>query len=91
MTQVYAGNVDFLAKNFVFILQEIGLISLQTIMAGTVRIEKNTNLCFAETISWSAIARHTKRGDNTIIVSTIFIFLLTFTFLYSINYICSYN
>uniref|UniRef100_A0A336M6T9 Tyrosine-protein kinase receptor n=1 Tax=Culicoides sonorensis TaxID=179676 RepID=A0A336M6T9_CULSO len=36
-------------------LQEIGLISLSQIMRGAVRIEKNPNLCYVETIDWSLI------------------------------------
>lgn len=37
-------------------LEEIGLINLQTIVRGNVRIEKNDQLCFADKIDWSLIA-----------------------------------
>lgn len=37
-------------------LEEIGLINLQTIERGNVRIEKNDQLCFADKIDWSLIA-----------------------------------
>lgn len=37
-------------------LEEIGLINLQTIERGNVRIEGNGQLCFADKIDWSLIA-----------------------------------
>lgn len=40
----------------IFDLEEIGLINLQTIERGNVRIEKNDQLCFADKIDWSLIA-----------------------------------
>lgn len=40
-----------------FQLQEIGLKSLTQIMRGAVRIEKNPNLCYVETINWEMIAK----------------------------------
>lgn len=39
-------------------LQEIGLTSLTDIVRGDVRIEKNPNLCFVDTVDWSRIARN---------------------------------
>lgn len=47
-------------------LEEIGLINLQTIQRGSVRIEKNDKLCYAEMIEWSLIAGH---SDHYIAVS----------------------
>lgn len=47
-------------------LEEIGLISLQTIQRGSVRIEKNDKLCYAEMIEWSLITGH---SDHYIAVS----------------------
>ncbi|XP_053210076.1 insulin-like peptide receptor isoform X3 [Panonychus citri] len=44
-------------------LQEIGLVNLTTIVKGAVRIEKNRNLCFAETVNWDLIAKSGK-GSN---------------------------
>ncbi|XP_054160500.1 insulin receptor-like [Oppia nitens] len=43
-------------------LQQIGLRSLTHIVRGAVRIEKNPNLCFIETIDWDRIARSAKNG-----------------------------
>jgi hypothetical protein len=37
-------------------LEEIGLINLQSIVRGNVRIEKNDKLCFADRIDWDIIA-----------------------------------
>ncbi|XP_066274508.1 insulin-like peptide receptor isoform X2 [Branchiostoma lanceolatum] len=37
-------------------MQKIGLYSLQNITRGSVRIEKNPNLCYLDTIDWSFIA-----------------------------------
>lgn len=39
-------------------LQDIGLRSLTNIIRGDVRIEKNPNLCYVETIDWSRITRN---------------------------------
>lgn len=47
-------------------LEEIGLINLQAIQRGSVRIEKNDKLCYAEMIEWSYIAGH---SDHYIAVS----------------------
>ncbi|XP_041464932.1 insulin-like peptide receptor [Lytechinus variegatus] len=38
-----------------FELQEIGLPSLQAVMRGWVRIEKNINLCYLSTVDWSLV------------------------------------
>ena len=45
-------------------LQEIGLQSLTDIVRGDVRIEKNPNLCFVDTIDWSRIARNYLISSN---------------------------
>lgn len=39
-------------------LEEIGLINLQKIVRGAVRIEKNNKLCFADRIDWSSISEN---------------------------------
>src|SRR5699024_8375577 len=41
-----------------FNLKEIGLNNLVSVVRGDVRIEKNPNLCFVDTIDWSRIARN---------------------------------
>lgn len=38
-------------------MQEIGLSGLVTILRGSVRLEKNPNLCYMDTIDWSLIVR----------------------------------
>lgn len=45
-------------------LEEIGLTSLQTIERGSVRIEKNDRLCFADRVDWNLIA---ESGDQNFI------------------------
>ena len=53
-----------LLHNYAFViyemlsLQEIGLKSLTNIVRGDIRIEKNPNLCFVDTVDWSRIAKH---------------------------------
>lgn len=47
-------------------LEEIGLINLQSIDRGNVRIEKNDQLCFADKIDWSLIAKFS--GEHYIAV-----------------------
>ncbi|XP_046398133.1 insulin-like peptide receptor [Ischnura elegans] len=46
-------------------MQRIGLPSLTDIMRGAVRIEKNPNLCFVDTIDWDMIAKAGK-GEHFI-------------------------
>ncbi|XP_071446667.1 insulin-like peptide receptor isoform X2 [Hetaerina americana] len=46
-------------------MQRIGLYSLTDIMRGAVRIEKNPNLCFVDTIDWDMIAKAGK-GEHYI-------------------------
>jgi len=59
---VIRGRV--LLHNYAFViyemlhLQEMGLHSLTNIIRGDIRIEKNPNLCFVDTIDWSRIARN---------------------------------
>ncbi|CAG2100850.1 unnamed protein product, partial [Medioppia subpectinata] len=43
-------------------LQQLGLRSLTHIVRGAVRVEKNPNLCFVETIDWDRIAKSAKNG-----------------------------
>nr|KAG5703678.1 hypothetical protein BaRGS_002552 [Batillaria attramentaria] len=47
-------------------LEEIGLISLTTIMRGAVRLTKNKRLCYVDTIDWSRIAVGMKESDHHI-------------------------
>lgn len=47
-------------------LEEIGLIHLQSIEKGNVRIEKNSKLCFADKIDWTLIAGS---GDHYVAVT----------------------
>lgn len=50
----------------IFELQEIGLQNLRFIGRGFVRIEKNYELCFSDSIDWTAIAPHTSSKDHYI-------------------------
>ncbi|KAF7989857.1 hypothetical protein HCN44_008531 [Aphidius gifuensis] len=45
-------------------LQEIGLHSLTDVLKGSVRFEKNPQLCYVDTIDWNAITR--SESDNII-------------------------
>ena len=47
-------------------LEEIGLVSLTTIMRGAVRLTKNRRLCYVDTIDWSRIALGLKESDHHI-------------------------
>lgn len=47
-------------------LEEIGLVSLTTIMRGAVRLTKNKRLCYVDTIDWSSIAVGMKESDHHI-------------------------
>ena len=47
-------------------LEEIGLVSLTTIMRGAVRLTKNNRLCYVDTIDWSRIAVGLKESDHHI-------------------------
>lgn len=49
-------------------LQEIGLHSLTDITRGSVRLERNYVLCYADSIDWDMIAKSGK-GENLISVS----------------------
>jgi hypothetical protein len=40
------------------LLQELGLRSLTTIIRGSVRLEKNQELCFVDTVDWGSILRN---------------------------------
>lgn len=71
---VIRGRVLF--HNFAFVvyemmqLQEIGLTRLTDIVRGSVRIEKNPNLCFADTIDWDRICKG-KTDRHYILVMTV--------------------
>ena len=47
-------------------LEELGLVSLTTIMRGAVRLTKNVRLCYVDTIDWSRIAIGLKKSDHHI-------------------------
>lgn len=49
-------------------LEEVGLYNLQVIQRGSVRIEKNAKLCFAQTVNWTAITVE-EVDENYILVS----------------------
>ena len=46
-------------------MEELGLSALTTIERGAIRLEKNPNLCYIDTINWDYITR--KRTDNFIV------------------------
>lgn len=48
-------------------LAEIGLKSLRFVGNGNVRIRKNKNLCFADTIDWSVIAPFASENDIEVV------------------------
>ena len=45
-------------------LEELGLVSLTSIPNGAVRLEKNPNLCYIETIDWTKIATGVPEEEN---------------------------
>lgn len=51
-------------------LQEIGLHSLTDVLKGSVRFEKNPQLCYVDTIDWNAITK--SESDNIISVNSFF-------------------
>ncbi|GFU87936.1 insulin-like peptide receptor [Trichonephila clavipes] len=59
---------DVLFHNYALVIYElraildVGLISLTTILRGSVRIEKNPHLCYVETIDWDIIAKAGRGG-----------------------------
>lgn len=53
-------------NKLLFKKKEIGLKSLTTIVRGFVRIEKNSALCFVDTINWVYIANGTQMEDHLI-------------------------
>ncbi|XP_066996033.2 insulin-like peptide receptor [Anabrus simplex] len=63
---VIRGNTLFLNYALVAFemmhLQEIGLHSLTDILRGSVRLEKNPQLCYVKTIDWDLIAKAGKDG-----------------------------
>lgn len=71
---VIRGNVLF--NNYALViyemddLEEIGLHNLQVIERGGVRIEKNPNLCFSETVDWNSILVLTKEYVFRVNVNT---------------------
>lgn len=54
---------DVLFHNYALVIyemraiQDVGLVSLTTILRGSVRIEKNPHLCYVDTIDWDIIAK----------------------------------
>ena len=48
-------------------LKELGLVSLTSIRRGSVRIEKNPNLCYADNTNWD-IVTEAANGGNSIMV-----------------------
>ncbi|KAG8185562.1 hypothetical protein JTE90_017566 [Oedothorax gibbosus] len=59
---------DVLFHNYALVIYElraildVGLISLTTILRGSVRIEKNPHLCYVDTIDWDIIASAGRGG-----------------------------
>ena len=51
-------------------LKEINLPSLTTILHGGVRIEKNINLCYVETIRWKSIMRSNTENEYSVVLSS---------------------
>ncbi|XP_064607698.1 insulin-like peptide receptor isoform X2 [Liolophura sinensis] len=47
-------------------LEEIGLVNLTLMERGAVRLEKNPNLCFTQTVDWTRIAKSAKPDDHYI-------------------------
>ena len=48
-------------------LQELGLVSLTSIRRGSVRIEKNPNLCYGNNTNWDIIIEAVNEGNNIIV------------------------
>ncbi|XP_054706404.1 insulin-like peptide receptor [Uloborus diversus] len=59
---------DVLFHNYALVIyelraiQDVGLVSLTTILRGSVRIEKNPHLCYVDTINWDYIAKAGRGG-----------------------------
>lgn len=47
-------------------LEDIGLVNLTYMERGAVRLEKNPNLCFTQTVDWTKIAKSAKPDDHYI-------------------------
>ncbi|KAL3867340.1 hypothetical protein ACJMK2_044550 [Sinanodonta woodiana] len=45
-------------------LEELGLVKLTTIKRGAVRLEKNPNLCYIETVDWTKIAKQIEASEH---------------------------
>ncbi|XP_064650829.1 insulin-like peptide receptor isoform X2 [Lineus longissimus] len=45
-------------------LEELGLVRLTTIQRGAVRLEKNSNLCYIDTIDWGLIVSHETSSED---------------------------
>jgi hypothetical protein len=54
-------------------MEEIGLSSLTHILRGGVRIEKNSDLCYVDTVNWEAIVTKKYHSLIAIDVSTVYI------------------
>ena len=47
-------------------MEDLGLVSLRSIVRGAVRIEKNPQLCYVDTIDWTAL--HSVNPDDDFIL-----------------------
>ena len=63
LTWCFSCRGDRLYYNYALVvsnlshLQEVALASLTHILRGSVRIEKNRNLCFVHTVDWTYVTR----------------------------------
>lgn len=51
-------------------LRQINLPSLTTILSGGVRIEKNINLCYVDTVRWKSIMKTSSEDNNGLVISS---------------------
>lgn len=51
-------------------LEEVNLPSLTTILDGGVRIEKNINLCYVNTIRWKSITRNVTENEYSLVLNS---------------------
>lgn len=61
-------------------LEELALVSLTNILSGSVRIEKNSNLCFMDTIDWNRTMSSSARlfySSNNQICADWWVFVIT--------------
>lgn len=71
---VIRGHELFLGYSLVIYendgLEEVNLPSLTTILDGGVRIEKNINLCYVETIRWKSIMRTITDDEYSLVLNS---------------------